>query len=139
MNWTRWRDFRLDDELNLWKWFIDFWMENGTKYWMDYDYERNGQFPFASVPEANRTRDLNCMHQNIDCVPKTVIAYEHINDPVLGPREVNKLAKFLENRRRINVIEESARECVFESFMKLNRKYASRDASRDAHPATHMK
>ena len=117
-NWTKWRDYRFHEELDLWRWFIDFWMENGTKYWMDLDYERNGQFPFAWVPYENRTKDLNCIHQKIDCAPKIVIAYEYINHPILGPREINKLAKFMEGRKGIEVIEESARPCIFEATLK---------------------
>jgi len=117
LNWTKWRDYRFNEELNLWRWFIDFWMENGTKYWMDLDYERNGQFPFAWVPEGDRGRDMNCLHQNIDCVPKVVVAYEYINDPVHGHIEMNKLAEFMEGRQGINVIEESARPCIFNATL----------------------
>jgi len=112
-NWTKWRDYRFHEELDLWRWHIDYWMGNGTKYWMDFDYERNGQYPFAWLPEVNKTRDLNCLHQNIDCVPKLVIAYEYITDPILGPAEMNKLAKLLENRVGYSVIEEAARPCIF--------------------------
>merc|ERR1712232_606844 len=117
-NWTKWRDVRFEQELNLWRWFIDFWMENGTKYWMDLDFERNGQAPFAFIPDGDRARDLNCLHQNLDCTPKILMAYEYINDPVLGPPEINKLAKLLENKPGWTVIEESARPCIFESTLE---------------------
>ena len=34
--WTRWRDLRFKDEVKLYEWHIDFWMENGTTYWQDW-------------------------------------------------------------------------------------------------------
>jgi len=117
-NWTKWRDYRFTEEMDLWRWHIDFWMENGTKYWQDLDFERNGQPPFEYIEEGNRGRDLNCIHQNVDCVPKIIMAYEYINDPVLGPPEVNKLAKLMEKSPAFNVIEESARPCIFESTLE---------------------
>jgi len=51
-NWIKWRDYRFEDELNLWTWQIDFWMENGTRFWDDLDFERAGQYPFSYFDEV---------------------------------------------------------------------------------------
>lgn len=115
--WIRWRDLRFEEEIKLWCWHIDYWMGNGTQYWMDWDFERNGQWPFKWIPEAERTQDVNCIYQGIDCVPQTVVAYEYIRDPVKGPEEINKIAKIIEGKHGLMVIEEEARTCVWHQTM----------------------
>lgn len=114
--WTRWRDLRFKDEIKLYEWHIDFWMENGTTYWQDWDYERNGQWPFRWLNKEEKEvfeKDLNCQYQGIDCVPKVVVSYEHLQDEFKGPKETRKMAEVFENKTGLLVIEEEARECVW--------------------------
>ena len=118
--WQRWRDLRIKDEILLYEWHIDFWMENGTVYWQDWDFERNGQWPFrwnTEEEKAVREKDLNCQYQNIDCVPTAAIAYEFLYNNFTGPVEANKLAKVFEDKKGINIIEEEARECMWHATM----------------------
>jgi len=116
-NWTRWRDFRFDEEVILWGLHIDYWMGNGTQYWEKLDFERNGQYPFNWVPEENRTQDLNCKYQKVNCYPKVVVAFELIDDPVTGPDEVNKMATVIEDMVGFDVIDREARECIFNATL----------------------
>ena len=114
--WQRWRDLRIEDEIKLYEWHIDFWMGNGTVYWQDWDFERNGQWPFRWLTDeekAVREKDLNCQYQNIDCFPKAVVAFEFLHPNTTGPAEANKMAKVFENKNGLNVIAEEARECVW--------------------------
>ena len=118
--WTLWRDLRFQEEINLYEWHIDFWMENGTVYWQDWDFERIGQWPFrwnTEAEKAAREKDLNCQYQDIDCVPKAAVAFEFLQNEVTGPAESQKMAKVLENKTGINVIEEEARECMWNATM----------------------
>eukprot|EP00548_Thalassiothrix_antarctica_P009791 CAMPEP_0194159010 /NCGR_PEP_ID=MMETSP0152-20130528/77591_1 /TAXON_ID=1049557 /ORGANISM="Thalassiothrix antarctica, Strain L6-D1" /LENGTH=462 /DNA_ID=CAMNT_0038868527 /DNA_START=62 /DNA_END=1450 /DNA_ORIENTATION=+ len=41
--WREWRDSHIEKEINLWALQIDFYMEDGAKYWMDGDSERKGE------------------------------------------------------------------------------------------------
>jgi len=94
--WTKWRDYRFWEEIVLWGWHIDFYMSNGTKYWRDMDFERNGQWPFYYYNETERPwpQDDHCKY-DIDCYPKTVISYDKLKDPINGPIELRKIAGVL--------------------------------------------
>jgi len=113
-DWTKWRDYRFHDEIRLWGLFIDFYMENGAKYWMDYDYERNGQYPFHLLDDTEKPwpRDVNCIY-NIDCFPKAVISYENMIDEAKGPTELRKIANVLRGKPGMNVIEDEAIDCIW--------------------------
>jgi len=118
--WIRWRDYKFHDEVFLWKEFIHFWMYNGRQYWMDWDFERNGQWPFRWLEEDEMKQDVHCIYQ-MDCVPKAVLSYELLRDPVTGPDEANKLAKVVEGKFGLTVIEEEARECIYRETEKWKR------------------
>lgn len=61
---------------------------------------------------------MNCIYQGINCIPQTIVAYENIIDTVKGPAEINKIAKVIEGKPGLVVIEEEARECVFHKTLK---------------------
>lgn len=113
-DWTRWRDYRFSDEIQMWGWHIDYFMENGTKYWFDFDFERNGQYPFRFRNETEKPwpKDLHCS-DNIDCVPKAAISYENMIDVMKGPTELRKIASVLRGKPGMNVIDDEAIECIW--------------------------
>jgi len=113
-DWVKWRDYRFDDEILLWGYHIDFYMSRGEKYWLTYDFERNGQWPFRLLNETDRpwNRDNNCIH-NLDCYPKDVISYERLTDTVDGPNELSKIATVLRGAEGVSVIPEDAIDCIW--------------------------
>jgi len=83
-DWIHWRNYHFHEEVYLWKVFIDYWMEDGKQYWMDYDYKRNGQFPFRWLNESEMKKDAHCIY-DLDCIPKAVVAYENLQNNITGP------------------------------------------------------
>jgi len=118
--WIRWRDYKFDDEVYLWKEFIHYWMEGGRQYWMDWDYERNGQWPFKWLEKDEMKTDVHCIYQ-MDCIPKAVVAYELLRDPITGPDEANKVAQVVEGKFGLTVIDEEARACVYHETERLKK------------------
>jgi len=118
-NWIKWRDYRFEDELNLWAWQIDFWMENGTQFWDDLDFERAGQYPFTYNDEFKKPWKLDEHCRNdLDCVPKAVISYESLKDPATGPGELRKIANLLRFKKRMNpTLPDEAIDCVWNETM----------------------
>jgi len=101
--WINWRDLHFEDEIKLWAYHIDFWMENGTQYWMDDDSQRLGQSPYPFLDEANQAnwpKDKHC--QLMDCVPTTVISYENLKNDITGPIELQKIAGVLRGKEGVN-------------------------------------
>jgi len=112
-DWTKWRDYRFEDEIVLWGLQIDFWMSNGTKYWMDYDFERNGQWPFHFLNSSEKTQqDIHCA-VDCDCVPKAIVAYERLTDPITGPSELRKIANVIRGKQDMTVINNIAIDCIW--------------------------
>jgi len=113
-DWIRWRDYRINDEIILWGYYIDFYMSDGDKYWMDYDFERNGMLPFRLLNDTDRPweKDYHCIH-DIDCYPKVVISYERLRDANDGPIELTKIASALRGKEGIDVIPEDGIECLW--------------------------
>lgn len=112
-DWIKWRDYRIDDEINLWGHHIDYYMGNGSQYWMDEDFERNGQWPFPFRNATDRPQDSHCAH-DMDCIPKRIISYDRLSDPIAGPDELRKIADTL---RGVNpdmvVIPDSYMDCIW--------------------------
>jgi len=117
--WEKWRALRFNDEIKLWGWFIDYWMEGGTQYWMDENIERNGQHPFKFLNGTEKKQDSFCASYDLDCRAKTAICYERLVNPRTGASEANKVAKVLEGKQNLNVIDEEARQCVWRQAMNL--------------------
>jgi len=113
-DWTIWRDYRFNDEIILWGYHIDFYMSNGSKYWMDYDFERNGQWPFRLLNDTDRPwdRDNHCVF-DLDCFPKDVISHERLIDPITGTAELQKIANVLRGKDGVRVIPRDAIECIW--------------------------
>mmetsp|Transcript_29339 Transcript_29339/g.44410 ORF Transcript_29339/g.44410 Transcript_29339/m.44410 type:complete len:412 (-) Transcript_29339:173-1408(-) len=113
-DWIKWRDYRFEDELLLWGLHIDFYMENGAQYWMPYDFERNGQFPFSFLNETDtKPQDFHCQHDIDDCRPVAVVSYERLKDPILGPSELEKIANALRGKAEMTVLREDGIQCMW--------------------------
>eukprot|EP00548_Thalassiothrix_antarctica_P001167 CAMPEP_0194138644 /NCGR_PEP_ID=MMETSP0152-20130528/8393_1 /TAXON_ID=1049557 /ORGANISM="Thalassiothrix antarctica, Strain L6-D1" /LENGTH=414 /DNA_ID=CAMNT_0038836151 /DNA_START=170 /DNA_END=1414 /DNA_ORIENTATION=- len=118
--WIKWRDYRTEGEIELWGNHIDFWMYNGSKYWFDVDFERNGQDPFRFRNETERPwpQDLHCVYDT-NCFPRAVISFEHLQHPILGPGELQKIANALRDKEGMNVLEDEAINCIWhETWIK---------------------
>jgi len=115
--WMRWRDYRFHEEVILWKWFVDYWMEGGKQYWMDWDFERNGQLPFDWLDKKDRKTDLHCIYE-LDCYPKAVLSYELLSDPVTRHFEAEKVATIMEDKLGIEIIAEDTKPCILTEIEK---------------------
>mmetsp|Transcript_22276 Transcript_22276/g.33796 ORF Transcript_22276/g.33796 Transcript_22276/m.33796 type:complete len:473 (+) Transcript_22276:86-1504(+) len=117
-NWIKWRDYRFEEEMNLWCWFIDFYMENGTQYWGNYDFERNGQWPFRffndTEKQNNRTVDPHCEFDT-NCYPVALLTYEDLmgGDIVKGAESLSKIADALEGKTGMTLIDRDHFECMY--------------------------
>jgi len=125
-NWIRWRDLLFHEELILWSEFIDYWMSGGMQYWVDLDLERNLQWPFQLVDEDSRNLDVHCIYE-MNCNPATVISFDRLSNPEQGPEEAAKLAKVLEGKKGMTVIEEEAIPCVWNKTMDQDNPYLARN------------
>jgi len=133
--WTKWRDYMFEQEIQLWSNFIDFWMENGNQYWMDLDFERNGQWPFEYLGEEEKKQDAHCVYE-LACDPKAVISYEKLRNTETGPDEAKKIADLLDGKLGMNVLDEEARPCIWQKTMEEPSK-APNDDSRDSDETNH--
>jgi len=121
-NWIKWRDLKLDEELDLWAWHIDYYMEDGQQYWDDLDYERVGESPFQFRTEDMKPwpKDFHCIY-DIDCMPKEVISYEKLRNYETGPNELRKIANTFRGKKAMTVLSNEAVDCVwFETFLKAD-------------------
>lgn len=114
-DWIYWRDYRFDEEIGLWGRFLDFYMENGTQYWMDFDFERNGQWPFELLQEDEKPwpQAIPCIYY-ADCYPKAIVSYERLVDPATGVNEIRKIADLLRNQPGMNIIPDAGLGCIYQ-------------------------
>lgn len=124
--WIKWRDLLFDEELLLWSKFIDYWMTGGMQYWIDLDFERNLQWPFEIVKENERKQDVHCIYE-MNCYPVTVLSFDRLFDPTTGPVEATKMAKALEGKKGMTVIEEEAIPCVWNKTMDQDNPLLARN------------
>jgi len=120
-NWIKWRDIKFEDEIKIWAWHIDYWMEEGSQYWHPLDYERIGQFPFHYNNESSTPwiKDEHCRnHTDIDCFPKAIIAYEKLEHYLTGPDELRKIANVLRGKKGMTVLPDESINCIwFQTFV----------------------
>lgn len=114
--WIKWRDYMFQQEIELWGKFIDFWMMGGKQYWMDFDYERNGRWPFEYLDEEDKKIDVHCEYE-MDCYPRAVVSYERLRNPETGPDEADKIADLLDGKLSMNVLDIEDKPCVWEKTM----------------------
>mmetsp|Transcript_29781 Transcript_29781/g.44028 ORF Transcript_29781/g.44028 Transcript_29781/m.44028 type:complete len:640 (+) Transcript_29781:81-2000(+) len=116
-NWLKWRDYRFHDEVNMWGYFIDFWMENGPQFWNNLDYERAGQYPFRYNYETERPWpiDTHCLYDIAEgCTPKTVVSYERLRNADFGPEELRRIANVIRHKKGMDlVISDAAIDCIW--------------------------
>jgi len=131
-NWLKWRDYRFEDELNLWTWQIDFWMENGTRFWDDLDFERAGQYPFSYFDEVKKPWPLdNHCRNDLDCVPKAIISYERLKHPDTGASELRKIVDLIRFKKEMKtILANETMECVWNET--LEHAPQNRNEDRDA-------
>lgn len=120
-NWIKWRDYRFEDEINLWGWQIDFYMENGPQFWQPLDYERAGQYPFRYLKDSERPwmQDEHCLYDVTEsCKPKAVVSYENLKDPLTGPDELRKIANEIRGKRAMDtMLSDELMNCIHAATM----------------------
>lgn len=114
-DWINWRDYRFNEEIRLWGMHIDFYMEDGAQYWIPYDFERNGQWPFLFYNESDKPfpQDYHCANDIDSCIPVAIIGYERIRDPEHGPGELHKIANALRGKHGMTVLPPENIECIW--------------------------
>lgn len=130
-NWIKFRDYRIEEEIKMWAWHIDFYFEGGTQYWMEGDYERNGQYPYSFLPEEKdgytRPKDDHCIY-DLDCVPKAVLRFENLADPVKGPDELIKVANVIRGKKGFeDTISNEAVSCAYHGTLENHPMPANND------------
>eukprot|EP00546_Thalassionema_frauenfeldii_P006095 CAMPEP_0178919868 /NCGR_PEP_ID=MMETSP0786-20121207/14680_1 /TAXON_ID=186022 /ORGANISM="Thalassionema frauenfeldii, Strain CCMP 1798" /LENGTH=442 /DNA_ID=CAMNT_0020593855 /DNA_START=192 /DNA_END=1520 /DNA_ORIENTATION=- len=126
--WIKWRDLNFENELNLWAYFIDFYMEGGSQYWEDLDVNRVGHKPLYFRNETERPwpmdeRCTDCMN----CVPAKVISYEKLKDNSTGPEELRKIAEALRDKEGMTVISDDSIECIWQDTWTHNTAPSNND------------
>jgi len=116
-NWIKWRDYRFEDEIQLWAWYIDFWMEDGPQFWHNLDYERAGQYPFRYNYETEKPWPLDS-HCRVDisegCKPKAVLSFENLRDTLTGPDELRRIADVIRYKKGMEpMVSNEAINCIW--------------------------
>mmetsp|Transcript_43329 Transcript_43329/g.49173 ORF Transcript_43329/g.49173 Transcript_43329/m.49173 type:complete len:436 (+) Transcript_43329:86-1393(+) len=128
--WREWRDSHIEKEINLWALQIDFYMEDGAKYWMDGDSERKGEKEIfrneqndtdddeVSVHDQQWPQDQHCFNDvSGSCFPSAIIVHERLSNPATGPAELAKLANVLRKSKNGTdtemYISPSAISCIY--------------------------
>jgi len=118
--WYKWRDHLFDKEIELWVWFIDYWMEGGTKYWTPQDVKRAAEPPLEFIPPASRGKDVHCEDPTgFDCKAVSVISYERLTDHATGLQETGKLAAALTDSG-VNLIGSEFHQCAYDLIENAN-------------------
>eukprot|EP00546_Thalassionema_frauenfeldii_P004477 CAMPEP_0178916868 /NCGR_PEP_ID=MMETSP0786-20121207/12906_1 /TAXON_ID=186022 /ORGANISM="Thalassionema frauenfeldii, Strain CCMP 1798" /LENGTH=294 /DNA_ID=CAMNT_0020590307 /DNA_START=303 /DNA_END=1183 /DNA_ORIENTATION=- len=118
-DWVKWRDLKFEKEIELWGWHIDYYMEQGSRYWDDLDFERVGEKPlyFRTDDMKPWPKDSHCIY-DIDCFPQAVVSYEKLRKHGTGPEELRKIANALRSKKDMTVLADEAIDCVwFETFI----------------------
>jgi len=129
--WEYFKRDRFNREVNSWSWHLEYWMDNGLlrdvfthdltspkimdgimnpSIYTQAELEtiQNG------LSDVNATFDRHCVEGDMPyCVPVAIVSYEKLMDPSTGPAEVGKLAAVIQNQASMNVVHESAWECVW--------------------------
>eukprot|EP00547_Thalassionema_nitzschioides_P002193 CAMPEP_0194213632 /NCGR_PEP_ID=MMETSP0156-20130528/14359_1 /TAXON_ID=33649 /ORGANISM="Thalassionema nitzschioides, Strain L26-B" /LENGTH=610 /DNA_ID=CAMNT_0038941709 /DNA_START=55 /DNA_END=1884 /DNA_ORIENTATION=+ len=116
-NWMKWRDYRFEDEIALWGYYIDFWMEDGSQFWHNLDYERAGQYPFRYNYETEKPWPLDS-HCRIDisegCKPKAIVSFEFLRDPYTGPDELRRISEVIRYKKGMDtMVSDEAINCIW--------------------------
>ena len=117
--WEVWRDTLFEREMDLWGWFIEFWMEGGMRR-----NDGNGQ-PY---------QEENCQTL-LDCFPKAVISYENIMDETNGADEMAKLAAVLEGHEAdgLTLIDSIAYGCMYDEVLNQREKHNNSEFKLNKH------
>jgi len=109
-SWYIWRDAAFDRQMDLYGWFIEFYMDNGRR-------RNNG--------DGRVYYDSRCTETMVGtCIPKAIIQYEALLDPSLGEGETAKLANVLVNRTGVPLVNESVWDCAYQEVMKKSSFYS---------------
>jgi len=111
--WEDWRDVRFETEIDLWCWYIDFWMQDGLR--------RNDGF-------NNTFQDPHCITDLKNCRPKAILQFEKMIafDEEVMIQELDKMSAVLDASSNIDVIAEEARPCVYKKVLDNKEFYNPR-------------
>ena len=101
--WESWRDAHLNEELNRWSEYIEYWMQDGPK-----SNSTDGEGP---------EEDWHCFRE--DCTPKAVIQFEKLMspNPITGQNEMNKIGSILATSPNLHSVDQEVRPCVYNQVM----------------------
>lgn len=114
-SWESWRDAHLNEELDRWGEYIEFWMQGGPK--------SNSTTTEGEGPQD----DWHCFHE--DCTPKAVIQFEKLMspNPITGQTEMSKIGSILATSPNLDSIDQDVRPCIYNQVM--SRRQLHRDNS----------
>jgi len=123
-SWKTYIRGRFEEEVKLWCWFIDYWIEGGTQYWANDNNARDGIHPYGWVNETDRigTKDKHCEnYANKDmCVATTVVSHDRL---LKGTAEADKVATVLDGKLGyVSGHGSEPRECIWHMRKKTTKK-----------------
>jgi len=95
--------------MDLYGWFIEYYMDNGRR-------RNDGD---GHVYYESRCTEI----MEGTCIPKAVIQYEALLDPSQGEGETAKLANVLVNLTGVPLVNESVWDCAYQEVMKKSSLY----------------
>lgn len=145
--WIRWRDTRFDVEIKKWGWFIDFWMEGGiARDIFSHDFttlshfERLKQPVMYAAPELIAAQealgavppafDNHCI-EDLNCTVTAIASYERMINETTGPSEIERFAATIDGKLSWDLINETARECVWHQMVVEGNTFANSYHDRD--------
>jgi len=111
--WEEWRDLRFETEIDLWCWYIDFWMQDGLR--------RNDGL-------NNSFQDPHCITDLQNCRPKAILQFEKIvgSDEAVMIQELDKISTLLDASANMPIIAQEARPCVYKKVLDTKEFYNPR-------------
>ncbi len=153
-DWLAWRDARFDVEIKKWGWFIDFWMEGGiVRDMFSHDFttldhfERLKQPVMYAAPELIAAQsalvdvkpafDTHCV-EDLNCTVTAIASYERMLNETTGPSEIERFAATIDGKLSWDLINATARECVWHQMIVKGNTFANSYHDRDDEgPAEH--
>lgn len=110
--WYTWRDAAFDRQMDLYGWFIEYWMDDGRR--------RNDGT--GEVYYESKCAELMAG----TCIPKAIVQYEALLDHTRSDDEVIKIGTILADSVGVPVIDQSVWSCTYREVMKRDTFYSSK-------------
>mmetsp|Transcript_16464 Transcript_16464/g.23226 ORF Transcript_16464/g.23226 Transcript_16464/m.23226 type:complete len:454 (-) Transcript_16464:125-1486(-) len=115
--WDNWKASSFKQEMQIWSWFIDYWMEGGLRRKFDHE--------LILVGDNETVVDEHC-NGDLVCEPKTVVSFENMINPATGPTELGKIANVMTGKEGVDMISSSTWGCLYTEVLAKGTEYETR-------------